>query len=74
MRSMDTTPEAEQIQLDIWRNMPDEKKLRLVLDMSDFVQSLSMSRIQNEHPEWPKPAVVREFIREQYPEQWAKMK
>ena len=52
MTIRDTSPEAEQVQLEIFRKMTGERRLKLALEMSDFARELSLSRIRAEHPEW----------------------
>ena len=47
----DTSPEAQAIQLQIYRAMSGEQRLLLALEMSDFVRDLAKARIRREHPE-----------------------
>ena len=59
----DTSPEAQAIQLEIYRAMSGEQRLLLALEMSDFVRDLAKARIRREHPEWPETEVTREILR-----------
>ncbi|MFL5541849.1 MAG: hypothetical protein ACJ8J0_22875 [Longimicrobiaceae bacterium] len=66
MSISDTSPEAAEIQLDIYRRMTGEQRLRLALEMSDFARELSLSRIRAEHPDWSDWEVKRELLRLQF--------
>lgn len=59
----DTSQEAEQVQLDVFRMMTGEQRLKLALEMSDFARELSLSRIRAEHPQWSEWEVKRELLR-----------
>ena len=59
----DTSPDAEQVQLDVFRRMTGEQRLKLALEMSDFARELSLSRIRAEHPGWSDWEVKRELLR-----------
>jgi len=63
MKISDTSPEAAEIQLAIFRRMTGEQRLRLALEMSDFARGLSLSRIRSEHPHWSDWEVKRELLR-----------
>jgi hypothetical protein len=62
----DTSPEAAEIQLNIFRGMTGEQRLRLALDMSDFAREISLSRIRAEHLDWSDWEVKRELLRLQF--------
>lgn len=59
----DTSPEAAEMQLEIFRRMTGEQRLRRALELSDFARELSLSRIRSEHPEWSEWEVKRELLR-----------
>ncbi len=63
MPSRDTSQDAEQVQLDVFRRMTGEQRLKLALEMSDFARGLSLSRIRAEHPQWSDWEVKRELLR-----------
>lgn len=59
----DTSPEAAEIQLEVFRRMTGEQRLKIAMEMSDFARELSLSRIRAEHPEWSEWQVKRELLR-----------
>lgn len=59
----DTSPEAAEIQLEIFRRMTGEERLRRALELSDFAREVSLSRIRSEHPDWSDWEVKRELLR-----------
>ena len=59
----DTSEDAEQVQLGVFRKMTGEQRLKLALEMSDFARELSLSRIRAAHPEWSDWEVKRELLR-----------
>ena len=63
MTIRDTSRDAEEVQLGIFRKMTGEQRLKLALEMSDFARNLSLSRIRAEHPEWSDWEVKRELLR-----------
>jgi len=48
--SQDTAPEAEQIQVDLWRSMSPLQKARLASDLSRGVRELTLAGIRARHP------------------------
>lgn len=46
----DTSPEAERVQIQIWRGMPTWRKLELVAAMSATVRSLAIAGLQQRYP------------------------
>jgi hypothetical protein len=63
MPARDTSPEAEEVQLRVFRGMTGAQRLKLALEMSDFARELSLSRIRSEHPGWSDWEVKRELLR-----------
>jgi len=63
MTARDTPPEAEAIQLEVFRRMTGEQRLQMALEMSEALREISLSRIRSEHPEWPEWEVKRELLR-----------
>lgn len=59
----DTSSEAAEIQLEIFRRMTGEQRLRRALELSDFAREVSLSRIRSEHPDWSEREVKRELLR-----------
>ncbi len=50
MRNSDTTPQARQVQLDLYRRMSPAKKFKIVCEAYRFGQSLAMAGIRMRHP------------------------
>ena len=48
--SRDTTPEAEAVMLEIYRNMPPGRKLALVEEMNRSARDLALSGLRRRHP------------------------
>jgi hypothetical protein len=63
MSISDTSPEAAEVQLNVFRAMTGEQRLKLALEMSDFAREISLSRIRSEHPDWSDWEVKRELLR-----------
>jgi hypothetical protein len=63
MAHTDTSPEAQAIQLEIYRAMSGEQRILLALEMSLFARELAREGIRRDHPEWPEARVARELLR-----------
>jgi len=48
--SSDTSPEAEQVQIRIWRTMPPWRKLELVAQMNATVRQLALTGLRQRYP------------------------
>ena len=48
--SSDTNPEAEQVQIRIWRAMPAWRKLELVAQMNATVRGLALTGLRQRYP------------------------
>ena len=59
----DTSPAAQEIQLQIQRAMSGEQRLLLAFEMSLFARDLARAGIQKDHPEWNEARVARELLR-----------
>jgi hypothetical protein len=59
----DTSQEAAEVQMSVFRRMTGEQRLGMALEMSDFARELSLTRIRAEHPEWSAWDVRRELLR-----------
>jgi hypothetical protein len=68
MRSMDTTRQAEQVQLEIFRAMGPEKRLRAGIALSQLCRKLLLEGVRMRHPEYDerqsKLAVIRLMLPE----------
>jgi hypothetical protein len=49
--SSDTVPEVERLQVELWRRMSPEDKLRIVTEISRATQELSLAGIRRDHPD-----------------------
>jgi hypothetical protein len=63
MLHSDTSPEAQAVQLEIYRAMSGEQRLLIALDMSLFARELARQGIRHDHPEWSEEQVARELLR-----------
>jgi len=61
--SIDTSPAAQAVQLDIQRSMSGEQRLLLAYEMSMFGRELNRARLRDEHPEWTEAQIARELLR-----------
>ena len=59
----DTTSEAAALQVEIYRKMSGEQRLKLAIEMSEFARELTLSRLRSEHPEWSDWELRRELLR-----------
>ena len=48
----DTTPEAAQVQLEIFRRMPAARRLELAFQMSNALRGLVAEGVRSRHPEY----------------------
>lgn len=63
MAISDTSPEAAEVQLRIYRAMSGEQKILIALEMSEFARELAKARIREDHPDWEKWQVDLEWFR-----------
>jgi hypothetical protein len=59
----DTTPEARQVQEELWRRMPLGRRLELVFDMYDTGQQLALAGLRLQHPEATEEELWRLWAR-----------
>jgi hypothetical protein len=59
----DTSPEAQEIQLQVQRSMTGEQRFLMAFEMSLFARELAKAGIRQEHPEWGDTQVARELLR-----------
>ncbi|MEM1203432.1 MAG: hypothetical protein AAGN66_09420 [Acidobacteriota bacterium] len=62
----DTHADAHRAQLEVYRRMTGAQRLKIALDMSEFVRECAKSRIRKRYPEMTEREVTRELIREMY--------
>jgi hypothetical protein len=68
MRPLDTTPEAERIQLEIFRRMGPEKRLKAAIGLSRTCRELLIEGIRRRHPEYDQRQIRLAVIRLILPE------
>jgi len=62
-RPADTSEEAERLQLEIWRAMSADQKLRLVFEWSDLARATFEAGIRERHPDYTADEVRMARIR-----------
>jgi hypothetical protein len=60
---VDTSPEAAQVQVEIFRRMVPSRRLQLALEMGDSLRALVAAGIQQRHPEYAPQQVRLALIR-----------
>ncbi|MEM9555512.1 MAG: hypothetical protein AAGC60_14745 [Acidobacteriota bacterium] len=65
-RPLDTSADADRAQFEVYRRMTGAQRLKVALDLSEFVRECAKSHIRKRHPEMTEPEVTRELIREMY--------
>lgn len=59
--SSDTDPRIEKIQIELLRKMPPERKLHMVAQMNQTVQSFMMAGLRERNPNLPTEALRTMF-------------
>lgn len=59
--NQDTTPEAEAILFQLWREMPAWRKIRIMTDLNKTARHLSMTGIRRRHPHASPEEVKRRY-------------
>ena len=52
MRSPDTTPDAEAMQLELYRRMTPGRRVMIAYEMSMMARRITLSGIRSRHPEY----------------------
>ncbi len=60
---IDTSREAQAVQLRVLRAMSGEQRILLAFEMSLFARELVKEGVRREHPEWPESRITRELLR-----------
>jgi hypothetical protein len=69
MRPLDTTAEAHQIQLDLFRRMGPQGRLQKALELTELSHQLLAQGVRHRHPEYSEEEVHWAVIRLQLPEE-----
>jgi hypothetical protein len=62
----DTSPEAEAIQLEVFRRMTPAQRIEMALEMSESIRNVSLSGLRQRHPELNEQELRRELLRLMY--------
>ena len=66
---LDTSPEAESIQIEVFRRMGPEKRLQTAIELAQTSRELLAKGVRNRHPEYGEEeirlAVIRILLSEQ---------
>jgi len=68
MRPLDTTPEAERVQLEVFRQMGPEKRLQTGVALSRTCRNLLTEGVRRRHPEYDEGQIRLAAIRLMLPE------
>lgn len=60
----DTTSEAEARQLETFRRMTGEERLRVAMNLSDEMRDIALAGIRNRHPEATEEEIQKLFYKE----------
>ena len=59
----DTSPEAAWVQIEAFRRMQPQKRLRMVLQLGDSLRAIVASGVRSRHPDFTAEQVKLEVIR-----------
>ena len=62
MTPLDTSPAANDVQLNILRKKSGTERLRMAIDLSELARKLAFARIEREQRRLSKPQLIREFL------------
>lgn len=62
----DTSPQAEAIQLEIFRRMTTAERLKLALEMSDSMRNIALAGLRTRRPDLNENELLRELMRVMY--------
>jgi len=63
MSLLDTTPEAERIQLNVLRQMKPEQRLQIAIDLAHTSRKLLMEGVRMRHPDYSEDQIRLAAIR-----------
>ena len=63
MRPLDTTPYAEEIQIEVFRRMGPEKRLQAAVSLAQTSRTLLREGVRGRHPEYSEDQVRLAVIR-----------
>ena len=62
----DTSPEAAEVQQEIFRRMSPAERLRMALEMSDSIRNFALAGLRSRRPELTAEELSRELMRVMY--------
>ena len=62
MTPLDTSPAANDVQLNILRKKSGTERLRMAIDLSEFARKLAFARIERGQLRLSKAQLIREFL------------
>ena len=63
---LDTSPEAEEFQLEIFRRMTSARRLEIALEMSESMRNVTLSGLRHRNPDMSEEELMRELMRIMY--------
>lgn len=63
MARSDTTPEAYEVQVEVWRRMGGEGRVALAIRMSESARALARDGVRARHPEYDEEQVRFAWLR-----------
>lgn len=63
MAATDTTPRAEALQLQLYREAGPSRRAQIAADLSDAVRETTLAGIRRRHPDYSDDQVRAEFLR-----------
>ncbi|MEO7332171.1 MAG: hypothetical protein ABI193_26580 [Minicystis sp.] len=63
MRPLDTTAAAHEAQMQVYRRMGPEARVRVAFEMSEDMRSIALSGIRSRHPEYDDARARRALFR-----------
>ena len=58
----DTSPEASEVQLELWRKMTGAERVQKAMALSSKLRSMAFDAIRRRHPAWNDSQVQLKFI------------
>jgi hypothetical protein len=62
VKPLDTSHDANEVQLNILRSMGGSARLKIAIELSEFARGLAFARIERDRPGLTKPQLIREFL------------
>jgi hypothetical protein len=66
MRALDTSERAARIQVELNRALGPERRLEMVMELSEFARQFALTRLRAQHPELSEPDLRRLLTEQLY--------